>query len=126
MVFAQQSCTMTFSTFINKGLTMKKFALLFALFAGIGLAQADVGVFGTMDAGYNSTRAPGAATATTSYQSGGMTTSFFGAKGSEDLGNGSKAIFVIPPFISTEDTLAAAPTPYVNLGFEPKTISSPT
>ena len=43
---------------------MKKFAVLFALFAAVGLAQADAGLFGTMDAGYNSTKATGAATST--------------------------------------------------------------
>ena len=78
---------------------MKKIALLIALFAGIGLAQADVGLIGTMDGGYANTKAPGATVGTSSYQSGGMTTSYFGIKGSEDLGNGSKAVLELSSFL---------------------------
>ena len=79
---------------------MKKFAVLFALFAAVGLAQADVGIFGTMDAGLTSTKAPGAATATTGFTSGGMTTSNIGIKASEDLGNGRKAVVELSSFLS--------------------------
>ena len=79
---------------------MKKLAILTALFVAMGAAQADVSVFGTMDAGYNSSKAPGAATATTSFQSGGMTTSNIGFRGNEDLGNGSKANFEVSSFIN--------------------------
>ena len=79
---------------------MRKFAVLFALLASIGVAQADVGIFGTMDAGVSSVKAPGASTATTSFTSGGMTTSNIGIKGSEDLGNGSKAVFELSSFLN--------------------------
>lgn len=78
---------------------MKKFAVLFALLSSLGLAQAEVGIFGTMDAGLASTKAPGASTSTTSFTSGGMTTSNIGIKGSEDLGNGRKAIFELSSFV---------------------------
>ena len=64
---------------------MKKFAVLFALLASVGLAQAEVGLVGTMDAGYSGIKAPGSTTTTTSFQSGGMTTSYVGVVGSEDL-----------------------------------------
>ena len=79
---------------------MKKFSVLFALLASVGLAQADVGIFGTMDAGLSSTKAPGTSTATTSFTSGGMTTSNIGVKGSEDLGNGAKTVFELSSFLN--------------------------
>jgi len=79
---------------------MKKFLLSIALLASVGLAQADASVFGTMDAGYNSTKAPGAASATTNFASGGMTTSYIGFKGTEDLGNGSKAVYELSSFLN--------------------------
>jgi predicted porin len=79
---------------------MKKFALLIALLASVGLAQADVGLFGTLDAGYGSTKAPGGQTLSLNAISGGMTTSFWGIKGREDLGNGRKAIFELSSFIN--------------------------
>jgi predicted porin len=79
---------------------MKKFAILFALFAAMGAAQADVSVFGTMDAGYNSVKAPNTAAATTGFASGGMTTSYIGFKGTEDLGNGTKAIYELSSFLN--------------------------
>jgi predicted porin len=79
---------------------MKKFAVLIALLASVGLAQAQVTVFGTMDAGYNDSKAPGSNASTTSFQSGGMTTSNIGIKGGEDLGNGTKAVFELSSFLS--------------------------
>jgi len=79
---------------------MKKvISAVFALTIAMS-AMADVSVFGTMDAGYSSTKAPNAATTTTGYTSGGMTTSFIGFKGSEDLGNGSKAVFELSSFLN--------------------------
>ena len=78
---------------------MKKFAVLFALLSSLGLAQAEVGLFGTLDAGYNASKAPGARTISTNTESGGMTTSFWGIKGSEDLGNGSKAVVELSSFL---------------------------
>jgi len=79
---------------------MKK-VLMAVITAAIALtASADVSVFGTMDAGYSSSKAPGAATATTSFTSGGMTTSFIGFKGAEDLGNGNKAVFELSSFLN--------------------------
>ena len=51
---------------------MKKvISAVFALTIAMS-AMADVSVFGTMDAGYSSTKAPNAATTTTGYTSGGM------------------------------------------------------
>jgi predicted porin len=82
---------------------MKKLALLIALLASVGLAQAEVSLFGTMDAGYSSSKAPGVQTLSTNTTSGGMTTSFWGLKGGEDLGNGRKAVFEVSSFLNTEN-----------------------
>jgi len=79
---------------------MKKIAILFALLASIGLAQAQVSVFGTLDAGYTDAKAPGSNTSRTNFTSGGMTTSHVGVKGSEDLGNGSSAVFELSSFLN--------------------------
>ena len=79
---------------------MKKLAIIMALLASVGLAQAQVTVFGTMDAGYSDIKAPGSKTSTTSFASGGMTTSNIGIAGKEDLGNGSKAVFELSSFLN--------------------------
>jgi predicted porin len=79
---------------------MKKFALLVALLASIGLAQADVGIVGTLDGGYSSVKAPGSHDTTNGFASGGMTTSYFGVKGSEDLGGGNSAVFDLTSFVN--------------------------
>ncbi len=63
-----------------------------------GNAMADVTVFGIMDAGIMNSKAPGG-TASTSFKSGGMSTSAFGIKGSEDLGDGMKANFGLSAFL---------------------------
>ena len=81
---------------------MKKFALLFALLAAAGIAQAEVSVFGTMDAGYGSFKAPGG-TAQSTVVSGGMTTSNIGFAGKEDLGNGNTAVFELSGFVNLAD-----------------------
>ncbi len=63
-----------------------------------GNAMADVTVFGILDAGVMNYKAPGG-TRATKFNSGGMTTSAFGVKGSEDLGDGMKANFGLSAFI---------------------------
>ena len=81
---------------------MKKIFAILAVAAAVSAssAMADVTVFGTMDAGYNSVKAPGATSATTSFASGGMTTSNIGFKGSEDIGGGNKTVFELSSFIN--------------------------
>jgi predicted porin len=78
---------------------MKKFALLVALLASFSLAHADIGLVGTLDAGYSGVKAPGSTTTTTSFASGGMTTSYIGVAGHEDLGNGTKAVYELTSFL---------------------------
>jgi len=79
---------------------MKKFALLVALLASFSVAHADINLVGTMDAGYSGVKAPGSTTSTTSFSSGGMTTSYVGLTGKEDLGNGAKAIYELTSFLN--------------------------
>ena len=80
---------------------------LFALaamgaFAGVAQAQSSVSVYGIMDAGYatvsNTTAAGGA---TTGIQSGGLAASRLGFRGTEDLGKGLRAGFVLESEINT-------------------------
>jgi len=84
---------------------MKKIALLAALLAtlSIGYAADSVSVYGIMDGGISATKAVGSSTTTTSFTSGGMTTSAFGIKGSEDLGGGLSAFFDVSSFIDLGD-----------------------
>jgi predicted porin len=63
-------------------------------------AFADATLVGTVDAGLMSNKAPGQTSSTTSFNSGGMTTSYFGFEGSEDLGNGTTAVYELTSFIS--------------------------
>lgn len=63
-----------------------------------GNAMADVTVFGIADIGIMNSKAPGS-TGSTSVKSGGMSTSAFGIKGSEDLGDGMKANFGLSAFL---------------------------
>jgi len=79
---------------------MKKFAILFAMLAAMTAAQAQVTVFGTMDAGFTTGKAPGVKDSSTSFTSGGMTTSNIGLKGTEDLGRGTKAVFEVSSFLN--------------------------
>ena len=84
---------------------MKKIALLAALLAtlSIGYAADSVSVYGIMDGGISATKAVGSTTTTTSFKSGGMTTSAFGIKGTEDLGGGLSAFFDVSSFIDLGD-----------------------
>jgi predicted porin len=84
---------------------MKKLALLATLLATLGICQAgdSVSVYGIMDGGISATKAVGSTTTTTSFTSGGMTTSAFGIKGSEDLGGGLNAFFDVSSFIDLGD-----------------------
>ncbi len=71
-------------------------------FAGAAQAQSSVSVYGIMDAGYatvtNTTAAGGS---TTGVQSGGLAASRLGFRGTEDLGKGLRAGFVLESEINT-------------------------
>jgi predicted porin len=88
---------------------MKK-TILASVIAGLGvgftgtvLAQtptSNVQLYGLMDAFVSNEKTP--AGSTMKVDGGGMTTSFWGIKGSEDLGGGIKAIFALESFISND------------------------
>jgi predicted porin len=89
----------------QKGLTMKKILLAAALgsaFAAPAMAQTNVTVSGLVDAYAGSMRMAGDANSRASLNSGGMTTSWFGFKGTEDLGGGLKAKFNLTSFFQLD------------------------
>ncbi|RZI85173.1 MAG: porin [Rubrivivax sp.] len=76
-----------------------------ALMALVGAAQADVKVYGALDASfgsYETAHAKGSSSRLTAVESGDMMTSFLGFSGSEDLGNGLKAEFALETFIGND------------------------
>lgn len=78
-----------------------------ALMALVGAAQADVKVYGSVEAAvgsYENAHTKGAAsTRTTQVSSGNMMTSFLGFSGSEDLGGGLKAEFALESFLGVDN-----------------------
>jgi len=85
--------------------TLKKM-LLATLIGGAltapAMAQTNVTVSGLVDAYAGSMRNAGDAKSRASLNSGGMTTSWFGFKGSEDLGGGLKANFLLTSFFQAD------------------------
>lgn len=75
------------------------------LATGAAHAQSSVQLNGLLDLSVGRTQAPGG-TATKGVDSGKMTTSYVGVKGSEDLGGGLSAVFVLEHFLRA-DTGAA-------------------
>jgi predicted porin len=68
------------------------------LTAGAAQAQSSVTLYGQVDAWAGMTKNLGASDRAAVVNSGGMSTSYWGMKGSEDLGNGLKAIFTLEAF----------------------------
>ncbi|MBP6645259.1 MAG: porin [Burkholderiaceae bacterium] len=83
---------------------MKKLLTICAITAACGttFAQSSVQLMGTVDTYLGSMRVGGDAARKTVVNSGGMTTSWFGFKGSEDLGGGLKANFGLTSFIQVD------------------------
>jgi predicted porin len=77
-------------------------AAVLALLAGGAQAQSSVQLTGIADAFVGSLRAPGDAGRTSVVNSGGMTTSWYGFKGTEDLGGGFKASFALTAFMRVD------------------------
>ena len=73
-------------------------AALLALTALGAQAQSSVTMFGLIDLSIGSNKAPGG-TSQTGVDSGKMTTSYFGMRGSEDLGGGLSAVFRLEGFL---------------------------
>jgi predicted porin len=79
-----------------------------ALLAGLSLAAAcgaasaqNVNLYGLLDVSIGRTQAPGAK-ATNGVDSGKMTTSHWGVRGTEDLGDGMKAVFTLESFMRAD------------------------
>lgn len=84
---------------------LKNVLLLAALggaLAGPASAQTNVTVTGLVDAYAGSVRMSGDPSSRSVVNSGGMTTSWFGFKGSEDLGGGLKANFALTSFFQAD------------------------
>lgn len=64
-------------------------------------AQSNVTAYGLLDLSVSRTQAPGAA-ATKGVESGKMTTSHIGFRGTEDLGDGMSAVFVLEHFLRAD------------------------
>ena len=82
----------------NKKSTMALGAVLVLSSVG-AYAQSSVQLSGLADAYVGSMRMAGDSKRTNTVGSGGMTTSWFGAKGTEDLGGGLKAGFAFTSFM---------------------------
>jgi predicted porin len=75
-------------------------AAISAVLALPAAAQSQVTIFGTIDAGVAVNRLAGGGARKVYVTSGSMTTSQFGLRGTEDLGDGAKAYFEISSFFS--------------------------
>jgi predicted porin len=73
-----------------------------AAFASPAFAQTSVNVEGIVDVYAGSMKSPGDTGRTSRLDSGGMSTSFFGFKGVEDLGGGLKANFTLGAFFRAD------------------------
>jgi predicted porin len=73
---------------------------------GTVLAQSSVTLTGLIDASVGSSRAPGSDDTVYNVDSGKMTTSWIGFRGSEDLGGGLSAVFTIDSFLRVDNGAA--------------------
>lgn len=89
---------------------MKKFALLAALMAAMGIAQAqsNVALYGTLDAGVANIQKGNGVKDSVSVVDSAMATSIWGLRGTEDLGGGMKATFNVEGDINTSAGTANA------------------
>jgi predicted porin len=77
-------------------------ALFGFLAAGSAQAQSSVSLYGQVDEWVGATKFPGGDRAW-NVSGGGMSTSYWGLKGAEDLGNGYKAIFTLESFFRAQN-----------------------
>lgn len=99
---------------------MKKSLLALAVlgaFAGAASAQTNVTLYGIADIGVQSYDNDGAAGRTTRLSSGGQSTSRIGFRGTEELGSGMKANFVLEQGITVDDGGAAAGFQFSRLAY---------
>ncbi|KAI3596180.1 Outer membrane porin [Cupriavidus necator H850] len=72
------------------------------LFSGAAMAQSSVTLYGQADMFVGGVKSPGSGERAWVANSGGMQTSYWGIKGTEDLGGGTKAIFDLNGFFRTD------------------------
>ena len=77
---------------------LKLAAIAATLFSGAAIAQSSVTLYGMADAFIGGVKNPGSGDRAYVVNSGGMQTSYWGIKGTEDLGMGTKAIFDLNGF----------------------------
>lgn len=82
-------------------MSMKKTAVALGLMAALG-AHAEVTLYGVLDLNLSSVKAVGADKRVTGIENGGMTASFIGLSGEEDLGNGLKASFQLESLLKAD------------------------
>lgn len=78
-------------------------ALSAALFSGAAMAQSSVTLYGQVDMFVGAVKSPGTGERAWVANSGGMQTSYWGIKGTEDLGAGLKGIFDLNGFYRTDN-----------------------
>ncbi|MCS6762805.1 MAG: porin [Candidatus Protistobacter heckmanni] len=74
---------------------------LAALYVSSAIAQSIITVYGLMDAGFRSTKGIGSSGTTFKFNGGTMTTSYFGIKGTEDMGGSNKAFFDLASLLNS-------------------------
>jgi len=74
--------------------------------SGGALAQSSVTISGLIDGSVGQSKLPGASDTISNADSGKMTTSWFGFRGTEDLGGGLSAIFAIESFLRADEGAA--------------------
>lgn len=80
---------------------LKSAAILLSICASMVHAQSSTQLYGGVDAGIGSFKTSGGVRTTQQY-SGGMTTSYFGLKGGEDLGGGLRAFFTLEAYFRAD------------------------
>ncbi len=81
---------------------LKLAAIAATLFSGAAMAQSSVTLYGQADMFVGGIKNPGTGDRAFVANSGGMQTSYWGIKGTEDLGMGTKAIFDLNGFFRTD------------------------
>ena len=81
---------------------LKLAAIAATLFSGAAFAQSSVTLYGQADMFVGGIKNPGSSDRAYVANSGGMQTSYWGIKGTEDLGMGTKAIFDLNGFFRTD------------------------
>lgn len=82
--------------------TLLPLACCLLLAASAAHAQSSATAFGLLDVSVGTTKAPGSNASVKNVDSGKMTTSYIGFKGSEDLGGGLSAIFQLESFLRAD------------------------